>query len=57
MDEQHRFGVGQRLSLSEKGLITDNNDLDSNEEIIATEPIVFPHQLNMSATPSHERWR
>ena len=51
VDEQHRFGVGQRLSLSEKGLITDNNDLDSNEEIIATEPIVFPHQLNMSATP------
>lgn len=39
LDEQHRFGVGQRLDLSRKG------DETSNAEIIA------PHQLNMSATP------
>ncbi len=37
VDEQHRFGVGQRLALNRKG-----------EE--AREHIV-PHQLNMSATP------
>jgi ATP-dependent DNA helicase RecG len=38
IDEQHRFGVGQRLALREKG----NNGLANNQE---------PHQLMMSATP------
>ncbi|MDY3331990.1 MAG: ATP-dependent DNA helicase RecG [Pelistega sp.] len=37
VDEQHRFGVGQRLSLSKKGE-------DNQQDII-------PHQLSMSATP------
>lgn len=36
LDEQHRFGVGQRLALNRKG--------DQNEGLIA-------HQLHMSATP------
>lgn len=34
-DEQHRFGVQQRLQLSQKGL----------------EKTIFPHQLTMTATP------
>ncbi|MEO6959858.1 MAG: ATP-dependent DNA helicase RecG, partial [Burkholderiaceae bacterium] len=39
LDEQHRFGVGQRLELSRKG--------ESPEDGI----VFIPHQLNMSATP------
>ncbi len=39
LDEQHRFGVGQRLQLSRKG-----EALDAGKALI-------PHQLNMSATP------
>lgn len=39
LDEQHRFGVGQRLELNKKG-----DALKKGEKII-------PHQLNMSATP------
>lgn len=37
-DEQHRFGVGQRLALSQKGQETGQKT-------------VLPHQLSMSATP------
>ncbi len=37
VDEQHRFGVGQRLALREKGGFTDANHM--------------PHLLMMSATP------
>ncbi|HYG46031.1 MAG TPA: ATP-dependent DNA helicase RecG [Bordetella sp.] len=37
VDEQHRFGVGQRLALTRKGE--------------APQGQVVPHQLNMSATP------
>jgi len=37
VDEQHRFGVGQRLALSRKGEAPDD--------------VGVPHQLNMSATP------
>jgi ATP-dependent DNA helicase RecG len=37
VDEQHRFGVGQRLALNRKG----ESALDQ----------IVPHQLNMSATP------
>ncbi|MDS1141603.1 ATP-dependent DNA helicase RecG [Pusillimonas sp. SM2304] len=39
LDEQHRFGVGQRLELSRKG-----EGLQDGQALI-------PHQLNMSATP------
>lgn len=39
LDEQHRFGVGQRLELSRKG-----DEGNGNR-------ITIPHQLNMSATP------
>ncbi|KAG1433933.1 hypothetical protein G6F57_021841 [Rhizopus arrhizus] len=37
VDEQHRFGVGQRLALTKKG-----------ETVRGS---IVPHQLNMSATP------
>jgi len=39
VDEQHRFGVGQRLALHRKGEAADNTDN------------TLPHQLTMSATP------
>lgn len=41
VDEQHRFGVGQRLTLRNKGF--DNNAVVSQQTV--------PHQLMMSATP------
>ncbi len=41
IDEQHRFGVGQRLALREKGEIN----------ATTTDKIQEPHQLMMSATP------
>ena len=42
VDEQHRFGVGQRLALRNKGL-TDAAATDG--------AVTIPHQLMMSATP------
>ncbi|HCE07152.1 MAG TPA: ATP-dependent DNA helicase RecG, partial [Oxalobacteraceae bacterium] len=42
VDEQHRFGVGQRLALRNKGLDT-TSALDGAHTV--------PHQLMMSATP------
>lgn len=39
-DEQHRFGVGQRLALLEKGV---------QQEVVGLP--TYPHQLSMSATP------
>lgn len=39
LDEQHRFGVGQRLNLNRKG------------DRIQNAALQVPHQLNMSATP------
>ena len=42
VDEQHRFGVGQRLALRNKGLDT-GSALDGQKTV--------PHQLMMSATP------
>jgi ATP-dependent DNA helicase RecG len=41
VDEQHRFGVGQRLALRNKGLDAGGTD----------QPQTVPHQLMMSATP------
>src|SRR5690625_5414054 len=40
LDEQHRFGVEQRLALSKKGLQTDPEGHE-----------LWPHQLTLSATP------
>lgn len=45
VDEQHRFGVAQRLSLSRKG----EEGTQSERQIL--EPELIPHQLTMSATP------
>ena len=44
VDEQHRFGVGQRLTLRQKSATE-----SSNPEAIASD--IVPHQLMMSATP------
>ena len=44
LDEQHRFGVAQRLQLSAKGT-------ESLRETRAKAKALIPHQLNMSATP------
>ncbi|QAU35682.1 ATP-dependent DNA helicase RecG [Janthinobacterium sp. 17J80-10] len=45
VDEQHRFGVGQRLALRNKGLADAAATDDSNGGA------TVPHQLMMSATP------
>ena len=47
VDEQHRFGVHQRLALREKGQQTDRST--GQPEGFAAE--VVPHQLIMTATP------
>ena len=44
IDEQHRFGVGQRLALREKG---EKGEINSTATVKSQEP----HQLMMSATP------
>ncbi len=44
LDEQHRFGVGQRLQLSRKGEAEPDAAQSGSQGFI-------PHQLNMSATP------
>ena len=46
VDEQHRFGVAQRLSLRNKGMIN-----DSVADHTAQSAQAIPHQLMMSATP------
>ncbi|KAF3997398.1 ATP-dependent DNA helicase RecG [Glaciimonas immobilis] len=46
VDEQHRFGVGQRLTLRQKSA-TENGNTDTDK----TTSQVVPHQLMMSATP------
>ncbi|MEO6354602.1 MAG: ATP-dependent DNA helicase RecG, partial [Burkholderiaceae bacterium] len=47
IDEQHRFGVGQRLTLRNKGTIASSALPDGKE---GASP-ALPHQLMMSATP------
>jgi ATP-dependent DNA helicase RecG len=44
VDEQHRFGVGQRLALRNKAF-------DAVAEGLPAAPLRVPHQLMMSATP------
>lgn len=48
VDEQHRFGVHQRLALRDKGVL--RQALDERSPPVASSPIV-PHQLVMTATP------
>ena len=47
IDEQHRFGVGQRLALRNKGNLLGTTTADGAEH----SPARFPHQLVMTATP------
>ncbi len=59
VDEQHRFGVQQRLALRAKGSVSrGSNDQDSNDRDASVNGSndggaagVEPHQLMMSATP------
>jgi ATP-dependent DNA helicase RecG len=51
VDEQHRFGVGQRLALRNKGLADVPAANGTPDESDADSTSTVPHQLMMSATP------
>lgn len=56
IDEQHRFGVAQRLSLRNKGVLDQTSKTPSSEAALSKAAPVestqtIPHQLMMSATP------
>ncbi len=50
VDEQHRFGVHQRLALRNKGATYEQTDTAEQTKGIKLIP-VYPHQLIMTATP------
>ncbi|WP_310644755.1 ATP-dependent DNA helicase RecG [Limnohabitans sp.] len=50
IDEQHRFGVAQRLALRDKMKSTEASDADGRDAAVSA-PQQEPHMLMMSATP------
>ncbi len=51
VDEQHRFGVHQRLALREKGRKSDKAKSQLNDYLNDGYNSIVPHQLIMTATP------
>lgn len=56
IDEQHRFGVHQRLALRDKGSVNGTDDesddrFTNNNAMNKAHSVVYPHQLIMTATP------
>ncbi len=51
IDEQHRFGVHQRLSLLQKGKTEKTKNANKEQGYAQEEQGYYPHQLIMTATP------